>query len=67
MVLVTMPIADDDNDGMPDAWELQYGFDPLDASDALLDTDGDGYSNVEEYQLGTSPLPELTTPVVVNG
>jgi hypothetical protein len=50
--------TDDDNDLMPDVWELQYGLDPLDASDALLDLDGDGFTNLEEYQMGTNPLPD---------
>ncbi|MDH5692026.1 MAG: LamG domain-containing protein, partial [Gammaproteobacteria bacterium] len=49
--------TDDDNDGMPDEWEIQYGFDPLNAADALLDADGDGVSNLDEYLGGTNPLP----------
>ncbi len=47
---------DDDGDGMPDTWELQYGFDPLDSSDAALDPDNDGLTNLEEYRQGTDPL-----------
>jgi len=48
--------TDDDNDGMPDTYELQYGFNPLDASDAAGDADNDGLlTNFEEYQLGTNP------------
>jgi hypothetical protein len=47
--------TDDDNDGMADWWEEQYGFDPKDPSDADLDDDGDDYSNLEEYQEGTDP------------
>jgi len=46
---------DDDNDGMPDTWELQYGFDPLDPTDADGDADGDGVSNLQEYLQGTDP------------
>ncbi len=46
---------DNDNDGMPDEWEKKYGFNPLDGSDALLDSDGDGLTNLEEFGLGTSP------------
>lgn len=44
---------DDDNDGIPDAVEIQNNLDPLDSSDAALDKDGDGLSNLEEFQLGT--------------
>ena len=48
-------VSDDDNDGMPDSYELSQGFDPLDASDASLDADHDGYSNLAEYEAGTDP------------
>ncbi|MFC1685372.1 hypothetical protein ACFL0R_07910 [Pseudomonadota bacterium] len=48
--------ADDDNDGMPDAYELGFAFlNSLDASDADLDQDGDGASNLEEYSQGSKP------------
>jgi len=47
--------TDDDNDKMPDAWELQYGFDPLN-DDASEDTDGDGLSNLDEYYAGSDPV-----------
>jgi RHS repeat-associated protein len=47
--------SDDDNDGLPDSFENQYTvLNPLDASDALIDSDGDGFTNLEEYQEGTS-------------
>ena len=45
--------VDSDGDGMPDAWELQYGLDPKNPKDGALDADGDGYTNVEEYLNGT--------------
>lgn len=42
---------DDDNDTIPDAVEIANNLDPLDASDAALDSDGDGDSNsVEQAQ-----------------
>jgi hypothetical protein len=43
---------DTDNDGMPDAWEKEHGFDPSDANDGQQDTDGDGYTNLEAYLNG---------------
>ncbi|MBN1644488.1 hypothetical protein JW851_00410 [Candidatus Woesearchaeota archaeon] len=47
---------DADGDGMDDSWELRYGFDPGDDSDAGLDKDKDGLSNLEEFNYGTNPL-----------
>ena len=46
---------DADSDGMPDAWERQYGLDAADAGDHRTDADGDGYTNIEEYLNGTDP------------
>ena len=50
---------DDDNDGMPDDYETDYGFDPLDAADAGLDADGDGLTNLEEYEQGSDPRDRM--------
>ena len=47
--------TDDDNDLLLDAWEIVHGFDPLDSSDALLDSDNDDLSNLEEQQKGSDP------------
>lgn len=44
---------DDDNDGIPDAYELANGLNPIDRSDATLDRDMDGLTNLQEYQNGT--------------
>jgi len=49
------PNLDSDGDRMPDAWELLYGLNPNDPSDADADPDNDGFTNLEEYQLGTRP------------
>jgi hypothetical protein len=46
------PPADSDHDGMPDAWELQRGLDPLNPADGAQDRNGDGYTNLEEYLSG---------------
>ena len=45
---------DDDNDGMPDEWELQYMLNPF-VDDSTDDSDGDGWSNIKEYEGGTDP------------
>lgn len=44
-----------DGDGLYDGWEVFYGLDPQDPSDASLDPDGDGLSNREEWTFGTAP------------
>ena len=45
---------DSDNDGLPDAWELVHGLNPL-LDDASGDPDGDGASNTHEFLAGTLP------------
>jgi hypothetical protein len=47
--------VDTDNDGMPNSWEIQYGLNPEDASDANNDPDNDDLTNLEEYLGGTNP------------
>ncbi len=44
-----------DRDGMPDAYELFRGLNPLFAADAGLDPDQDGANNGEEFRRGTDP------------
>jgi hypothetical protein len=51
---------DADNDGIPDAWETGFGFDPNSNTDRDLDTDGDGLSNYKEYLVGTDPTNKLS-------
>lgn len=54
---------DDDADGMPDSWEVQYGLNPL-ADDAQEDLDGDGIANGEEFASNSDPsnVPGNTAP-----
>ncbi len=47
--------TDDDNDQMPDAWELANNFDPLSAIDAAQDVDEDRYTNLREFELASDP------------
>ncbi|MFW3146443.1 MAG: helix-turn-helix domain-containing protein [Thermoplasmatota archaeon] len=47
--------ADTDGDGLPDDWEVQYGFNETDPSDASGDPDSDALTNLEEYNIGTNP------------
>ena len=51
---------DSDHDGMPDGWELRYGLNPDDPSDAYLDYNDNGLPNVVEYLLGYDPLSKDT-------
>lgn len=51
----TTAAGDRDGDGMPDDYEVQYGLNPDNPSDAAVDTDGDGYTNLQEYIAGTNP------------
>ncbi len=46
---------DSDSDSIFDGWEVTYGCNPLDASDASLDLDSDSLTNLQEFELGTDP------------
>ena len=47
--------VDDDGDGLPDAWELEFGLDPADPEDAALDPDDDGLTTLAEFNASTDP------------
>lgn len=55
-----IPPIDNDNDGMPDEWEIARGLNPNDASDATGDYLGQGYNNIEYYinDLTVNSFPE---------
>ncbi|UCD85474.1 MAG: right-handed parallel beta-helix repeat-containing protein, partial [Deltaproteobacteria bacterium] len=48
-------VFDTDYDGMEDWWEILWGFDPLDPSDASGNPDGDDYTNLDEFNNDTDP------------
>jgi len=55
---------DDDNDGMPDEWELKYeALSPV-HDDASEDPDGDGFTNLQEYNAVTNPMDPNSKPRV---
>ncbi|HKQ37900.1 MAG TPA: lamin tail domain-containing protein, partial [Verrucomicrobiae bacterium] len=58
---------DRDGDGMPNDWELLYGFNPDSAADAAQDADGDGFTNLQEYLAGTDPLNALLIRINAGG
>ena len=53
------PRKDSDGDGMPDEWEVKYGLNPNDPSDANGDLNGDGYTNIEKYINGIDPTKKV--------
>jgi|GEM_PF-5780933 len=61
-------IADDidddiDGDGLPNAFEVTYGFNPRDLTDAAKDSDSDGVSNLDEFTTGKNPTQDDVAPV----
>ncbi len=48
--------SDNDEDGMPDGWEMAYNLDPADYWDKFDDEDQDGLMNSMEYFFNTNPF-----------
>lgn len=61
LVISLSPQEDDDQDGLPDAWEYAK-FGNLDQR-GNQDSDGDGYTNHQEYLVGTDPADRAEAPV----
>ncbi|OGI11024.1 MAG: hypothetical protein A2Y40_00060 [Candidatus Margulisbacteria bacterium GWF2_35_9] len=59
ILLTTVPTSDDtDGDGLPNAWEVQYGLSANSASTpfgSADDLDSDGFSNLDEYAYNLLP------------
>lgn len=58
-------VSDDDDDGMPDEWEEDFGLNSLDdtginGSDG--DLDGNNWTNIQEYQKRTLPNDAASHP-----
>jgi hypothetical protein len=64
--LVFSESSDYDSDGMPDAWEVEFGLDPL-MDNANEDSDEDGFTDLEEYLGGSDPTDPGSTPERIFG
>ena len=53
---------DSDGDGIPDAWEDQYGLDKQNPADADVDLSGDGLSALNAYLRGLDPNHDTRSP-----
>ncbi|MBN8246546.1 MAG: hypothetical protein J0L84_03790 [Verrucomicrobia bacterium] len=47
--------SDLDQDGLPDAWEIDFGLSYRDSKDAAGNGDGDAYTALQEWVAGTDP------------
>ena len=58
-------LVDWDGDGIPDAWYVQHGLNPLAEGIADADSNGDGIPNKQEYWLGRDPCADTAFEVWV--
>ena len=66
--------VDTTGSGLPDQWNIRYGFDPT-IDNTMADPDGDGLPNLAEFVLGANPnvpdnplnLSEVTNATQVSG
>ena len=65
-IVSTAATADADHDGMPNAWETQYGLNNNEPTDGNLDNDSDGFTNVEEFLNATNPLVPDASQIAVS-
>jgi hypothetical protein len=57
--VISLPAADDDGDGLPDAWEVSWAaINELTQLTADGDFDNDGFPDLEEYAAQTDPTNE---------
>lgn len=66
---ITINITDDtnedsDNDGLTDAWEIQY-FSNLSTTNGATDSDNDNISDADEYLFGTDPTQVGSKPRLI--
>jgi len=72
-LLITVAVADVDEDGLPDDWETAHGLDPADDGSVIPDNgadgdpDGDGLPNDEEFIAGLDPRTPDRTNLSING
>jgi hypothetical protein len=64
---VITTVADNDRDGLPDNYEVNYGLSTNDMLDAVGDLDGDGMRNLDEYRAGTDPANSASYLRVATG
>lgn len=57
---------DSDNDGMNNSFEVDNGLDPLERTDAALDSDTDTFSNLLEFIYSTDPADAMSMPAATN-